>query len=80
MAENKNIKEQRSVVMIVLVIAVLILAIISRLIRDKQTAELLTWISVALMIGLLIFRLFRGKFGYKPTREELEEKVFEKKN
>jgi hypothetical protein len=65
--------------MMVLLIAVLVLVVVSRVVANKEVAGLLKWISLAMIAGLFIFRLFKGKFGSKPTRGEIEERVFENK-
>jgi hypothetical protein len=80
MIENRKINDQWNVVMIVMLIATLVLAILSRVISDKETADVLKWISIGLMAGIFITRLLKGRFGTKPSREELEEKVFGNKN
>ena len=78
--ERRRIEAQLNVVTIVLTIAALVLAIVSLLAADRQVAGLLRWISFGLMLALLLFRVFIGRFGSKPTREEVEEQVFGKKN
>ena len=80
MSDQRKIKQAGNVVMILLVIATLILAIVSLLIRDKGIAEILRWISFGMMLALLLFRVFSGKVGNKPAREEIEEQVFGQKN
>ena len=64
---------------IVLSIGVILLLATSFFIRDKETAGLARSMGYGLLLAIIIFRFFKGTFGYKPTREEVEEKMFGKK-
>jgi uncharacterized membrane protein YwaF len=74
--KNTRLKEQRSTVTIVLSIAALVLFIISFFIRNDRTQNLLRMMGWVFVLATIVFRLFKGEFGYKPTREEIEEKMF----
>ena len=76
MAGEKRINDQWNIVMIIMLIATLVLAITSRVISNRETADLLKWISIGLMACIFISRVFKGRLGSKPTREDLEKKVF----
>lgn len=80
MVDQKKMKGQGNVIMIVLLIATLVLATVSRFTADKQVADLLKWMSIGLILAMFLFRIFFGKFGNKPTREELEERTFSNNN
>ncbi len=53
------------------------------LLADKDIGNILLAIGASLAVAVLIMCLFNPAFGYKPTREEIEEDLFgdkERKN
>ncbi len=77
MVEKKTkLKEQKNVVTIVLLITAIILLVVSFFISNSGTQSLLRIMGYGFIIASIIFRLFKGEFGYKPTREEIEERMF----
>jgi uncharacterized membrane protein YwaF len=71
-----RLKEQRSSITIVLSIAALALLTASFFIRNEQAQNFTRLMGYILILATILFRLFNGTFGYKPTREEVEEKIF----
>jgi hypothetical protein len=81
MADTKTrLKDQRRTITIVLSIAAILMLATSFFIRDKETAVLVRSMGCGLLLAMIIFQFFKGTFGYKPTREEMEEKKLEKNN
>jgi hypothetical protein len=71
-----KLEQQRRIIAYLLLIAGTLLVLFSFFIRDDEKQELATWIGFGLLLAAIISRLFKLGFGYKPTREELEEKQF----
>jgi hypothetical protein len=78
--DNKKarLKVQRSTVTVILSVAALTLLVMSFFINNDETQRLVRTIGFGFILSVILFRLFRGEFGYKPTREELEENMFGK--
>jgi uncharacterized membrane protein YwaF len=76
--KKTKLKEQKKTITIVLLLAALALLLTSFFIRNNETQKLVRLMGFGLLLATLIFRLFKGEFGYKPTREEIEEKMFGK--
>ena len=68
--------EQKSVLTIIFLITAIILLIASFFISNSGTQSLVRIMGYGFIIASIISRLFKGEFGYKPTREEIEEQVF----
>ena len=80
MIERKDrIKQQRSTVTIILSIAAIVLILSSLLIKNEESSNLIRTIGFGIMLASILFRVFKGNFAYKPTREEIEERMFGKK-
>jgi uncharacterized membrane protein YozB (DUF420 family) len=71
-----RLKDQRSAITIILSIAALVLLAASFFIRNEEAQNLTRLMAYGLILATILFRLFKGTFGYKPTREEIEEKIF----
>ena len=69
---------QRRIITIVLAVAAIVLLAVSFFINEKELQNLIRISGIGLVLAIILFRLFRKKFGYKPTREEIEERVFGK--
>ena len=78
MTSERKIREPRRLVSLILALAAMVLLTTSFFVRNAETTKLLRLISFALLLGNIIYLLFQGSFGYKPTREEMEEKLFGK--
>ena len=76
--KNKRIKEQKFVLTIILLASSGLCIFFGLLIKDKESKLIIMSIGFALLAGFVITRMFKGTFGYKPTREEIEEKMFRK--
>jgi hypothetical protein len=77
--KKTRLKKQRITVTIILSITALLLLLTSFFIKNGQTQNMVRLMGYGFILSTIIFRLFRGEFGYKATREELEEKMFGKK-
>jgi uncharacterized membrane protein YwaF len=79
--ENKKarLRQQKKTITIILSITALLLLLTSFFIKNGQTQNLIRLMGYGFILSTIIFRLFRGEFGYKATREELEDKMFGKK-
>ena len=77
--KNRRIKEQRIVVTSILFISAVLLLILGFLIKEQNLRWCFLLVGTALLIGLVLLTIFKGKFGYKPTLEEIEEEQFGKK-
>lgn len=77
--KNKRIREQRIVVTSILLISGVLLLILGFLIKEQNLRWCFLLVGAALFIGIFLVRIFDGKFGYKPTLEEIEEEQFGKK-
>jgi hypothetical protein len=76
MVDKKIIKKQRSIVTVVLSVGAIILIAVSFFIREEKTQNLVRLMGFVFMLAMILFRLFKGDFAYKPTREEIEERMF----
>jgi hypothetical protein len=65
---------------VTLFISAALLLILGFFIDDKNSKFILLTIGAALFIGMFIALAFKGRFGYKPTIEEIEEKQFGNKS
>jgi hypothetical protein len=74
--KKTKIKKQRSVVTIVLSVAAIVLIAVSFFIREDKTRNIVRLMGFVFMLAMLLFRLFKGDFAYKPTRKEIEERMF----
>jgi uncharacterized membrane protein YozB (DUF420 family) len=74
--KKARLKDQRSAVAIVLSIAALVLLAASFFIRNEEAKNLTRLMAYGLILATILFRVIKGTFGYKPTREEIEEKIF----
>lgn len=74
--KKARLKDQRNAITIVFSIAALILLAASFFIRNEEAGKLARLMGYGLILATILFRLFKGTFGYKPTREEIEEKIF----
>ena len=75
---KNRIRGQRKVVTIILLLCALLALSIGLLFKEKDLKTIMLAIGAGLFAGAFIARAFSRKFGYKPTREEIEEKMFEK--
>ncbi len=76
--KTKRINEQRSVIFWIVLCISLGLLIAGLLVEEKDTKRILFTLGSGFFIGIFISKLFKSDFGYKPTREEIEEKGFNK--
>ena len=76
--KKTRLKQQKGTVTIILSITALVLLLASFFIKDGQAQNIVRLMGYGFILSTIIFRLFNGEFGYKTTREELEEKMFGK--
>ena len=81
--KNKSVKLIGEILLFSFLIIVIVRFFVERN-GNREVADTLFWITIGLSVAIIIFRLFYWLapkwFGNKPTREELEEKQFGKKN
>jgi hypothetical protein len=77
--KTKRIKEQYNIMFWIVFCISFGLLIAGLLVEEKDTKRILFTLGSGFFIGMVISKLFKKDFGYKPTREEIEEKVFGKK-
>ena len=65
-------REQRNILTNILLVASLVILATGLLQKGDDTKIILLTIGGGLFIGVFIERLFKGNFGYKPSREEIE--------
>lgn len=74
--KKTKLQQQKRTVTIILSITALVLLLASFFIKDGQVQNIIRLMGYGFILSTIIFRLFKGEFGYKTTREELEEKMF----
>jgi len=74
--KTKRINEQYTVMFWTVLCISLGLLIAGLLVEEKDTKRLLITLGSGFFIGIGISKLFKRNFGYKPSREEIEEQVF----
>jgi protein-S-isoprenylcysteine O-methyltransferase Ste14 len=74
----KRGQKPANIIMSLLGILGVLLLLISVFIENHEIERLLTWTGFGSVWAAIIFKLFivKSGFGYKPTREEIEEKQF----
>lgn len=77
MSDKKTrLKSQKRITAIILSTAALVMLFASFFIRNIETQKLVRVMGYTFIIATILFSLFKGEFGYKPTRVEIEEKMF----
>ena len=78
--DEKNIiaARQRKTVVSILAFSAMILFFIGCFIKDRETGSTLQIMGCVLILATF-FMVFKLKIGYKPTEEEIEERMFGKK-
>lgn len=71
-----RLKQERRRIRIILLVAAFVVFVISFFVRDDTSKYLFRSMGFAFLVASSLLLLFKGEFGYKPTREELEAKVF----
>ena len=71
-------KGQRKVMATILLLGSLVCMIIGLIIKENELKIIMLGIGAGLFAAAFIAKAFGGRFGYKPTREEMEEKIFGK--
>lgn len=74
--KTKRIKELRKWMTIVLTTAAFVCFVLQFIVKDEDIKTVFLIVSATLFGAVLIGRLFKGSFGYKPTLEEIEEEQF----
>ena len=70
---------QRKTVTIVLSVAALLLFAISFFIKNDETKNIMIAMGWGLILATILFGLFKGEFGNKPTMGKIEKRMFGKK-
>jgi hypothetical protein len=73
-------RKQREIVRRLLLVASLVVVTTGLLINEKDVKFILLTIGAALFMGVFIAKIFKEKFGHKPSREEIERRVFGERN
>jgi hypothetical protein len=76
--KKARLKAQRVIVIIILAVAALVLLCTSFFIQEEESQHLVRIIGSGFLLGAVLYNLFKSEFGYKPTREEVEENIFGK--
>ena len=76
--KKTNWKEQNDSMTIVLSAAALVLLAISVFARHTEIRSLATWLGFGFVLAAVLFKLFGARLGHKPSRGELEDRVFER--
>jgi uncharacterized membrane protein YiaA len=79
MDKRTRLKQQKSIIQLILLIVGVLFLIIGLLFYNETNKVIVFGLGFGLLIAVIILRVFKNDFGYKPTREEIEEKIFEKK-
>lgn len=69
---------QKKIIPVILLFAAAMLLIIGSFAEEVESKKILKILGIAFLLSAFIFRRFYGRFGYKPSREEIEQKIFEK--
>ena len=77
-SKNDRMKGQRKIIVIMLMLGSLVSMVIGLLVKENELKIILLAMGAGLLAAAFIAKAFSGKFGYKPTREEVEEKIFGK--
>jgi|GEM_PF-4956534 len=78
MSKEKRLRQQKNVIQLILLIAGIVMLILAFLVYKKKNNVVLIGLGFGLIGAGIIFRFFKSNFGYKPTREEMEESTFGK--
>ena len=83
---NMKMKKAFDIVYAILFISAILLALLSLYFKNNSSPDeafITKVVAIGLVIGLIILRIaarfFPGSFDNKPTREEIEVKMFDKK-
>ena len=76
---KQKMKVQRRIPVTLLSLTGLVLLLASFFIRSDESASLARSFGFGFIFAAILFFLFKEKFGYKPSREEIEKKIFGKK-
>lgn len=71
-----RMRVQRTIINIILSITAIVLIVTGFFMKNEKTGKLITLMGWGFVLATIIFRLFKSEFGYKPMREEIEEKMF----
>ncbi|MBP6477946.1 MAG: hypothetical protein KA290_09525 [Chitinophagaceae bacterium] len=74
--KTKRINEQYTVMFWTVLCISLGLLIAGLLVEENDSKRLLITLGSGFFIGIGISKLFKKDIGYKPTREEIEERMF----
>jgi hypothetical protein len=74
--KNKRIREQRKAMTLVLCAGGALSCSLSTIINDQDFKLIFLIVGIALLNGCLFASFFKGRLGYKPTLEEIEERQF----
>lgn len=78
--KKAKILRGKSFIIIILSAAAGLLLLLSFFITNVEGKRLVRVIGYVLVVAGILSKAFSGKFDYKPTREELEERMFGKEN
>ena len=73
-----RLREQKKLITRTLISAVILFVLASFIIKNEESKSLMKYMAGGCLVAAIIFNLFKSNFGYKPTREELENKEFGK--
>ncbi len=73
-------KRQLKVVTTILLLCSLVIVITGLLLEENDLKAIMLGVGTALVASVFIMKFFKRKFGYKPTREEIKEEMFNSKN